>query len=82
MIDKAKFQTVLYSPKTRKYGLRFFAAFVVVGIVGFFALPPLLKSVLLDQLSEALHRPVAVKSVSINPYALSVTLEGLSIQEP
>ena len=82
MIDKVKLQTVLHSPKTRKYGLRFLVAFVLVGVVGFFVLPPLLKSVLLDQLSEALHRPVALKSVSINPYALSVTLEGFSVQEP
>ena len=82
MIDKVKLQTVLHSPKTRKYGLRFLVAFVLVGVVGFFVLPPLLKSVLLDQLSEALHRPVALKSVSINPYALSVTLECFSVQEP
>ncbi|MBV5337688.1 MAG: DUF748 domain-containing protein, partial [Deltaproteobacteria bacterium] len=32
-------------------------------------------------LSEALHRPVTVKSVSINPYALSISLDGVAIQE-
>ena len=82
MIDKAKLQTTLHSKKTKKYGVRILFAFVFVGIIGFFVLPTLLKSVLLDQLGKTLHRPVAVKSISINPYALSVTLEGFSILEP
>ena len=82
MIDKAKLETVLRSPRTRKYGLRFLIAFVVVGIVGFFLLPPLVKWIVADQLAEALHRPVAIKSLRINPYALSMTVEGLSVEEP
>lgn len=81
MIDKAKLQTVLHSPKTKKYALRLVIAFVVIGVLGFFVLPPLVKSVLLEQLGKVLHRPVTFNSVSINPYALSVTLEGVSIQE-
>ena len=81
MIDKAKLQTLVKSPKTKKHALRIVLAFVIVGVLGFFVLPPLVKSVLLDQLGQALHRPVAVKSVRINPYALSLTLEGVSIAE-
>jgi hypothetical protein len=81
MIDKAKLQALVQSPKTKKYTLRIVLAFVFVGVLGFFALPPLVKSVLLDQLGQALHRPVAVDRVRINPYALSLTLEGVSIGE-
>ncbi|MBL8414258.1 MAG: DUF748 domain-containing protein [Propionivibrio sp.] len=81
MIDSAKLQTVLHSQKTKKYAWRFVIAFFVIGVLGFFVLPPLVKSMLLEQLGKALHRPVTVNSVSINPYALSVTLEGVSIQE-
>ena len=81
MIDKAKLQALVQSPKTKKYTLRIVLAFVFVGVLGFFVLPPLVKSVLLDQLGQALHRPVAVDRVRINPYALSVTLEGVSIGE-
>jgi len=81
MIDKAKLQALAKSPKTKKYTLRIFLAFVLVGVLGFFVLPPLVKSLLLDQLGQALHRPVAVSSVRINPYALSVTLEGVSVGE-
>ncbi|MFZ4534830.1 DUF748 domain-containing protein [Propionivibrio sp.] len=81
MIDYEKIKMVLHSEKTRKYALRFLVAFVLVGVLGFFVLPPFVKSTLLEKLGEALHRPVTVNSVSINPYALSVTLEGFAIKE-
>lgn len=81
MIDKAKIQTALRSPGAKKYGLRFLIAFVLVGVLGFLVLPPIVKSVALDQLSKALHREVSVKSVSLNPYVLSATVEGLEIRE-
>lgn len=80
-MDKAKLQTVLRSPRTRRYAYRFVVAFVLIGVLGFFVLPPLVKSTLLERLSVATHRPVSIKSVSINPYALSLTLEGVTIQE-
>lgn len=81
MIDKAKLQAAVHSPRTKKNGLRLLIAFVLVSVLGFFVLPPLVKSTLLEQLGKALHRPVAVSSVSINPYTLSVTLEGVAIKE-
>ena len=81
MIDKAKLEALAKSPKAKKYTLRTLLAFVLVGVLGFFVLPPLVKSVLLDQLSQTLHRPVSVDRVHINPYALSLTLEGVSIGE-
>lgn len=81
MIDKAKIQALAQSPQTKKYTLRIVLTIVFIGVLGFFVLPPLVKSVLLDQLSQTLHRPVAVDRVRINPYALSVELEGVSIGE-
>ena len=54
---------------------------LVIGAFGFFALPQIVKSTLIDTLSEALHRPVSVESISINPYTLSAQVAGLAIQE-
>jgi hypothetical protein len=54
---------------------------LVIGALGYFALPPLVQSTLVEKLSEALHRPVTVDSISINPYALSLQVVGLAIQE-
>lgn len=78
-MNKDKNQGLLQT--SLKYGLRILIAFLLVGVLGFFVLPPFVKSTLLEKLGEALHRPVAVKSVSINPYALTVTLDGVSIKE-
>ncbi|WP_313951919.1 DUF748 domain-containing protein [Accumulibacter sp.] len=50
-------------------------------VLGFFALPPFVKSTLSTKLSEALSRPVAIESVSINPFTLTVQVAGLVIQE-
>ena len=80
-VDKAEIQRALRSPKTRRYGLWIVAAFVLFGVLGFFAFPPLVRHVAVNQLSEALHRPVAIRSIGINPYALSLTVEGLEIKE-
>lgn len=81
MIDKTKILAGLRGPKTRRYGLRFLIAVAVVGVLGFFVLPPIVKSVLLDQLGAALHRKVTVERVYINPYTLAVQVDGVAIHE-
>lgn len=81
MIDKTILRTVIHSPKTKRYGLRALVAIVLFTLLGFFILPPVVKSLVLDQFGKALHRPVAVKSVSINPYAMTVKLEGVAVKE-
>lgn len=54
---------------------------VVFTFIGFVALPPIVKSVLLKQLSQKLNREVSIKSVRINPFMLSVTVRGLEVKE-
>ena len=56
-------------------------AIALFSVLGFFALPPIVKHVAVGKMSEMLHRPVAIKSISINPYALSLNVEGLEIKE-
>lgn len=56
--------------------------FVVLGLVGFFIAPPIVKSLAVDKLSAALHRKVSVEKIRINPYALSVTVRGCSLEDP
>ncbi len=55
---------------------------VLFTLIGFFAVPPILKSVLTTQLTAALHREVAITEVRVNPFALSATLRGLAVKEP
>ena len=81
MINKTAINAALRSPRTKRYGLRVLLGFIAISIVGFFVLPPVVKSLLLEKLSEALHRQVSVQSVSINPYTLSVQIDGVAVQE-
>ncbi|MHB8843687.1 MAG: DUF748 domain-containing protein [Nitrospirota bacterium] len=53
------------------------AAFIAV--TGFLIVPAILRPVLEKKMSEALHRPVAVRSVYFNPFALSCALKGVTI---
>lgn len=55
--------------------------FVVFSVLGFFVLPPVLKSVLLKELSKNLHREVTINQIRVNPYTLSLTLRGLTIKD-
>ena len=53
---------------------------MVFGVLGYFAAPPLLKSILQKQLSEQLHREVSIEKIDINPYGLSARIGGFSIK--
>ena len=55
--------------------------FAVFTLVGFFVLPPVLKSILVKKLSENIHRPVSIKEIKINPYLLTVTVRGFAVKE-
>jgi uncharacterized protein involved in outer membrane biogenesis len=57
------------------------AAFVVYSLFGFFGLPPIIKAQGEKRLGAALHRPVSIGKVSVNPYTLALTLEQFAIRE-
>ena len=81
MTDKSESQTVQRTSRWRKYGLRLVIVFVVATLLGFFALPPLVKYILVDQMSKAFDRQVVIQDLRINPYKLFATVEGLEIRE-
>jgi hypothetical protein len=54
----------------------------VFALIGFFVVPPILKSVLTKQLTAALHRDVSIQEVRVNPFTLSTTLRGVAVKEP
>ncbi len=79
---RSRIDKVRQNPRFNKYlkGLGIFL--VVFSLVGFLILPPIVKSVLLKQLSEKLHRDVSIQAVRVNPFMLSLTVRGLEIREP
>ncbi len=68
-------------PHLKKILLGVILFFVVFTLFGFFALPPILKSILTKQLSENLHREVTISQIKINPYALSISVRGLTVKD-
>jgi len=56
-------------------------ALLVYTVVGFLVVPAVVKSQILKRVPAMLHRPVALAAVKVNPYALSLTLRGLAVNE-
>ena len=54
---------------------------VLFSAIGFLILPPVVKSVAMKQLSEKLKREVTIQAVKINPFMLSLTINGFAIRE-
>jgi len=54
---------------------------VVIAVTGFFLLPVLLRPVLESTISKAIHRQVAIRKVSINPFTLAFALQGVTINQ-
>jgi uncharacterized protein involved in outer membrane biogenesis len=63
-------------PRVRKALIGLVIFLFLFSIVGFFILPPILKSVLTKTLSEKLHREVTIQGISVNPFMLSMNIRG------
>lgn len=57
------------------------ALFLVYTLVGFFVLPPIVRSVAVKQLSRQLGREVTIQQVKLNPFAFSGAIRGVLIKE-
>jgi len=68
-------------PRPVKGLLWFAGALVVYTVAGFLVAPAVIKSQMLKRLPALLQRPVAVAGVKVNPYALSLDIRGLAVNE-
>ncbi|HEV8344189.1 MAG TPA: DUF748 domain-containing protein, partial [Candidatus Binatia bacterium] len=68
-------------PRTKKIAIWIASVLIAIGILGALIAPPLIRAKLAAELSEKLHRDVAIQQVRINPYAMSVTIRGFSMKE-
>ncbi|WP_213538485.1 DUF748 domain-containing protein [Nitrosospira sp. NRS527] len=57
------------------------AIIVLFGLLGYFWLPGYAKTKLETLLTEAVHRPVTVQSIDIQPYTLELTVRGFRVGE-
>jgi len=68
-------------PFLKRYVLWPAVALAAFAVIGFLILPPIVKSVLVKQLSGKFHRPVAIRTIRIDPFSLSVRVEGFSMKD-
>jgi len=68
-------------PRLKKILIGLVIFFVVFSLVGFFVIPPILKSILIKKLSENLHREVTITQIKVNPYTLSLTVRGFKVKD-
>lgn len=54
---------------------------VVYTLVGFFAVPAVVKTQLVTQIDQQLHRTAQVEAVEFNPYALSLSIQGFDLAD-
>lgn len=70
----------LKGPRARRIALWLAGLILGFGVVGYLAGPPLMKWLLVRQLSTELHRQVSIGQIDINPYALSARVAGVSVK--
>ena len=69
------------SPRRRKLAKWIFWLLFAYGVIGFFILPPIIRSVAVKQLSQQLDREVSIRQVKLNPFAFSTAIRGLLIKD-
>ncbi len=76
----ARAVAALKGPRARRIALWLAGLILGFGVVGYLAGPPLMKWLLVKQLSTELHRQVSIEQIDINPYALSARVAGVSVK--
>lgn len=77
---KAHFRANLTARK-RKLLAGVFVLVLIYAVAGFLVLPPIIRAQAVKQLSAQLGRPVSIEKVRINPFVLSIALQGLLIKD-
>ncbi|TAN08754.1 MAG: DUF748 domain-containing protein [Rhodanobacteraceae bacterium] len=71
--------TLHHSRRARRWALGIVIALVLYGLLGFFAAPPIIRSQIQQQASNALGRRVTIGHVRFDPYTLRLQLNRLRI---
>ncbi len=69
------------SPRLRRWLLIAAGVVLAYAILGFFVAPPLVRTQLEKRATAALHRPVQVAAVRINPFVMSITISDLAVTD-
>ncbi|MDN7183968.1 DUF748 domain-containing protein [Caballeronia sp. SEWSISQ10-4 2] len=73
--------SVAQARRTRRVVIGLLLAVIVIGLLGFFAAPPLIRHIAEQQLSAQLDRPASIERIALNPYTLSFEADRVHIGE-
>lgn len=71
----------VFTPRVQKLGSWLLALWLAFVLLGYFLVPPLAKSLLTEQLSQALGRDVSIQNITVHPWSLSARVDGLSVKD-
>ncbi|TDV27732.1 uncharacterized protein DUF748 [Paraburkholderia caballeronis] len=74
-------RAVARAPRTRRIVIGVAIFVVVFGLLGFFAAPPLIRSIAAQQLGKQLDRPVTIGRIALNPYTLNLEADRVHVGE-
>ncbi|SAL77301.1 AsmA family protein [Caballeronia peredens] len=72
---------VVHARRTRRIAIGLLIAVLVIGALGFFVAPPVIRHIAEQQLSKQLDRPVSIRRISLNPYTLDFEADGVHVGE-
>ena len=73
--------SVAQARRTRRVVIGLLLAVIAIGLLGFFAAPPLIRHIAEQQLSAQLDRPASIQRIALNPYTLSFEADRVHIGE-
>lgn len=76
-----KANAVTHARRTRRIVIGLLIALIVIGLLGFFAAPPLIRHIAEQQISAQLGRPASIGKIALNPYTLSFEANRVHIGE-
>jgi len=74
-------RSVVHARRTRRIFIGLLIAILVIGALGFFVAPPVIRHIAEQQLAKQLDRPVSIRRISLNPYTLDFEADGVRIGE-
>ncbi|SAK77981.1 AsmA family protein [Caballeronia glebae] len=72
---------VVHARRTRRIFIGLLIALLVIGLLGFFVAPPVIRHIAEQQIAKQLDRPVSIGRISLNPYTLDLEADNVHIGE-
>nr|WP_287412521.1 DUF748 domain-containing protein [Pseudodesulfovibrio sp.] len=69
------------SPKLRRIAFWLLASFIAYTLFGFFAVPPILKNVIMGQIDDGLKRPAQIEEIYFNPFTCHLEIINLKVNK-